>query len=93
MQKRIAEDWEFTITVTSAKPCRLGYEAGDHFVCQYGCPADFCPKTMHILYTLCEIQRCGGNYTLRGSSSPDEIDFPCADGCVLFHLVAKRIRA
>lgn len=91
MKKCIVEDWLFEITVTKAKPCRLGFEAGDRFTCTYECPTGFCPKTMPVLYTLCEIIRCGGDYKLRGSESSLEIDFPCADGCVDFHLVAKHL--
>jgi len=69
MTKWIIEDWEFTITVkeAEAKNCRLGFETGDTFSCQYEVPAVFCPKTMATLHTLCEIVRCGGNYKLRGS--------------------------
>ncbi len=90
MKQMPSEDWTFDICVVHAQPCRLGLEAGDRFAFQYGCPAGFCPKTMGVLYTLCEIVRCGGNYLLRGSSDPFEIDFPCADGCVTFHLKARR---
>lgn len=93
MKKWIVEDWEFTITVKEgeAKHCRLGFETGDVFTCQYEVPSGFCPKTMATLHTLCEIVRCGGNYRLRGSENEYEIDFPCADSCVCFHLVAKQI--
>ena len=93
MKKWIVEDWEFTITVKEgeAKQCRLGFETGDVFTCQYEVPSGFCPKTIATLYTLCEIVRCGGNYRLRGSENEYEIDFSCADGCVCFNLVAKQI--
>jgi len=93
MTKWIIEDWEFTITVkeAEAKNCRLGFETGDTFSCQYEVPAGFCPKTMATLHTLCEIVRCGGNYKLRGSDKEYDIDFPCADGKVWFHLSAKAI--
>ena len=93
MRKWIVEDWEFTITVKEGKAehCRLGLETGDVFTCQYEVPGGFCPKTMATLHTLCEIVRCGGNYKLRGSESEYEIDFPCADGGISFHLVAKQI--
>ena len=90
MHKQLEEDWRFEIPVIrgDAKLCRLGLESGDLFTCGYECPAGFCPKTMPVLYTLCEIIRCGGDYRLRGSPSPFEIDFPCADGCLQFHLKA-----
>ena len=93
MKKLITEDWEFTITVKEgeAKYCRLGFETGDVFTCQYEVPSGFCPKTMATLHTLCEIIRCGGSYKLRGSDREREIDFPCADGCVQFQLIAKPI--
>ena len=91
MKQWIVEDWAFEITVTQAQPCRLGFEKGNQFNCKYECPAGFCPKTMPVLYTLCEIVRCGGNYLLRGSQEPYETDFPCADGCVEFHLSARHL--
>lgn len=93
MQKWIVEDWEFIITVSSGKAehCRLGFEEGDSFQCRYEVPAGFCPKTMPVLYTLCEIVRCGGNYISRGSDKEYEIDFPCTDGAITFHLTAKHL--
>lgn len=93
MKKWIAEDWEFTITVLEgeARQCRLGFETGDEFTCRYEVPAGFCPKTMAALYALCEIVRCGGSFRLKGSAKDNEIDFPCADGCVRFRLTAKPI--
>ena len=92
MKKIYAEDWEFEITVKRgvAEQCRMGFETNDKFQCTYECPAGFCPKTMPVLYTLCEIVRCGGTYKAKGSQSPYEIDFPCADCSIDFHLVAKR---
>ena len=45
-----------------------------------------------VLHTLCEIMRCGGDYRLRGSKLSHEIDFPCADGCIEFRLLAKQIK-
>lgn len=93
MRKWIVEDWQFTITVKSgrAEDCRLGFEAGDQFICEYAVPTGFCPKTMPVLHTLCEIIRCGGDFIHRGSALPHEIDFPCADGAVIFHLSAKKV--
>lgn len=91
MNKWITEDWEFIITVKSGKAehCRLGFETGDTFCCEYEVPAGFCPKTMPVLYTLCEIIRCGGDFISRGSKKEYEIDFPCVDGGILFHLEAR----
>ena len=93
MRKWIIEDWEFEITVINGRSqdCRLGFETNDKFVCQYEVPSDFCPKTISILYTLCEIIRCGGTFKAKGSKKDYEIDFPCADGCIIFHLTAKPI--
>ena len=95
MRKTIVEDWEFEITVKNriAKQCRTGFKTGDKFSCKYECPSGFCPKTIPVLYTLCEIARCGGDYKLRSSDSRLEIDFPCADGPIVFHLTAKHIDA
>lgn len=93
MRKWIVEDWQFTLTVTSgkAKDCRLGFETGDEFVCEYAVPTGFCPKTMPMLHTLCEIIRCGGDFTHCGSDKPCEINFACADGAVMFHLHARKV--
>lgn len=91
MKKFVVEDWAFTIEVLTAKPCRMGFEPGDRFTCQYECPAGFCPKTMAALHTLCEVARSGGDYTLLGGKKKDEIEFTCADGVVTFRLTAKYI--
>ena len=92
MKQWIKEDWEFEIEVIkgTAGECRLGLEKGDAFRCAYGCPDGFCMKTAALLYTYCEIVRCGGDLRLRGSDRPDQIEFPCADGPVLFRMKAKR---
>jgi len=92
MHKTITENWEFEITVTKVNhPCRLGFEVGDKFHCQYECPTNFCPKTMSVLYALCEIIRSGGDYKLRGSQFSNEIGFICADSCIEFYLTAKQL--
>ena len=82
MKKWYEEDWEFVIRVSNDnyKKCRLSLKTGDEFKCSYGAPYGFCSKTMPILYSLCEIVRCGGNYNLRGSEKPYEIEFLCPDG-------------
>ena len=92
MKKWIEEDWEFTVTVTDgrAEQCRLGFERNDRFRCEYGTPSGFCPKTMPVLYTLCEIIRCGGSFKARGSDKDYEIEFGCADGPVRFRLSARK---
>lgn len=90
MKKWYEKDWEFVIRVSNDnyKKCRLSLETGDEFKCSYGAPYGFCSKTMLILYSLCEIVRCGGNYNLRGSKKPYEIEFLCPDGFVKFNLIA-----
>lgn len=93
LHKTIPEDWQFTITVLSARPCRMGFEPGDTFHCAYECPAGFCPKTMAVLHSLCEAARAGGDYRLLGGRSAHEIDFSCADGEVKFRLTARRVDA
>ena len=93
MQQSYFENWEFNITVKEgiAESCRMGFETGDRFICKYECPSGFCPKTMPVLYTLCEIIRCGGDYTFKDSKDKYKIDFPCADSCMIFHLEAKQL--
>ena len=93
MKKWVTEDWEFEITVTEGKAghCRLGLEKGDRFVFQYECPGGMCPKAMTQLYTWCEVIRCGGDFTLRGSKESREMDMCCPDGCITFHLKASPI--
>jgi len=91
MKKWIEEDWEFELTVTDAAPCRIGMEKGDVFRFTYAAAAGMCPKTMGTVYTLCEIIRCGGDFRLRGSSEAHVIEFPCADGPIIFRLEAEQI--
>lgn len=90
MKKWYEEDWEFVIKVlnNNYKKSRLGLETGDEFRCGYDAPCGFCSKTMPILYSLCEIVRCGGNYNLRGYDKLYEIEFLCPDGFVKFNLIA-----
>ena len=91
MHPWIRENWEFTLTVLrgEASSCRIGLEAGDTFTFQYALPADLCPKTVPQLHTLCEIVRCGGDFTHRGSPDPFSIEFPCADGVLTLRLEAR----
>lgn len=74
----------------SAQPCRMGFEAGDVFTCRYECPAGFCPKTMAVLHSYCEVARAGGDYRLLGGRCKNEIEFSCADGCVRFLLQVQQ---
>jgi uncharacterized repeat protein (TIGR04076 family) len=91
MNKIIIEDWEFEITVIKDGQCRMGFEKMDKFKCNYECPAGFCPKTMAVLHSLCEVARSGGDYKLLGGISKNEINFSCADGVINFNLIAKQI--
>lgn len=85
MQKWCTEDWQFELTAIEGKAghCRLGLEKGDKFVFSYECP-----KTMIQVYTWCEVIRCGGDFTYRGEKEKYEMNIPCADGCIQFHLKA-----
>lgn len=93
MKKWVVEDWEFELTATDGKAgsCRLGLEKGDKFVFQYECPAGICPRVMTQLYTWCEVIRCGGDFTLRGSRQKYELDMSCPCSCIKFHLKANPI--
>lgn len=93
MNKWISEDWEFEITAKEgeARNCRLGIQKGDKFVFQYGCPTDFCPRAMLEVFTWCEIIRCGGDFTHRGSAEKYILSFKCPCSCIDFELVAKPI--
>nr|WP_296483437.1 hypothetical protein [uncultured Acetatifactor sp.] len=93
MQKWCTEDWQFELTAIEGKAghCRLGLEKGDRFVFSYECPAGMCPKTMIQVYTWCEVIRCGGDFTYRGEKEKYEMNLPCADGCIQFHLKATPI--
>ena len=93
MRPWIKEDWEFTLTVLQgrAEDCRIGLEASDSFTFRYALPAGVCPKTVPALHTLCEIIRCGGDFTHRSSSDPYSIVFPCADGVLTCRLTARKI--
>lgn len=93
MKPWIREEWEFTLTVLNgeARSCRIGLEAGDVFTFRYALPAGICPKTVPFIHTLCEIIRCGGDFTHRGSPDPMSIDLPCADGALTLRLSARRL--
>ncbi|MBS6833380.1 MAG: hypothetical protein KH216_11285 [Clostridiales bacterium] len=93
MRKWCIEDWQFELTATAGQAghCRLGLEKRDTFVFSYACPDGMCPKTMSNVYTWCEVIRCGGDFTYRGEKEKYEMDLPCADGCIQFHLKATPI--
>lgn len=98
MKKWLVEDVSFTITVLSVGPdndpvghCRMGFEPGDTFACQYDCPTGFCPKTMSKLHTLCEVVRADGDLRLLGCDDRTGMAFTCADGPVRFYLKGENI--
>ena len=93
MRPWIQEDWEFTLTVLQgeARQCRIGLEEGDEFTFRYALPAGICPKIVPQLHTLCEIIRCGGDFTHRSSPERYLINLPCTDGVILFRLQARRL--
>ena len=93
MKKWVVEDWEFTLTVIEGKAacCRLGIEKGDQFVFSYACPSGMCPRVMTDLHTWCEVIRCGGDFSYRGSKEKYEMDFTCPCGSIRFHLRATPV--
>ena len=93
MKKWMAEDWEFEVYVEAgeARDCRVGMEKGDRFVFQYACPADFCPRMMAEIYTWCEVIRCGGDFTYRGSKEKYEMELTCPCGSISCRLRAKPV--
>lgn len=86
MNKWIKEEWSFRVEVTDgyAKDCRLGLEKGDVFSFEYETPHGFCPRAISEIYTYCEIVRCGGNFTYRGSKEKYSIDVSCPCNCIRF---------
>ena len=93
MNKWITEDWQFMVAVTygEATSCRIGLETGDSFTFEYATPAGFCPRAMADLHTWCEVIRCGGDFTYRGSREPYVMTVSCPCGCIEFTLTAEPI--
>ena len=103
MKKWLDEEYEFEIEVTGylrgAKTeglCRNGEEIGDRYSCTYGCPVNqdgygICSKTMMQLYPLMEAVRSGGDLRNVGGSDRLEKDIVCPDGCIIFHLKARKL--
>lgn len=90
MKKWVVEDWGFELTAIEGKAshCRLGLEKGDKFSFSYECPMGMCPRVMMQVYTWCEVVRCGGDFTYRGSNKKYEKDLVCPCGSIRFHLKA-----
>ena len=98
MKKWFEEDYEFTITVLAVGPednpvgyCRMGFEVGDEFTCKYDVPIGFCPKTMPMLHTICEVVRAEGNLKMLGGDDPMGMRFTCANGCVKFYVKGRKL--
>lgn len=97
MKKWYDEEWEFTIEVTSVgkdnRPlnCRMGYEPGDVFRCRYGCPEDFCSKSMLKVFPIFEAVRSGGDLRNLGGAEKHEMEIVCPDGVVKFRISARRL--
>ena len=90
MKKWMAEDWAFEIEILRGEPknCRIGLEKGDVFRFEYACPADFCPRAMAEIHTWCEVVRCGGDFTYRGSPEKYELELDCPCGVLSMKLHA-----
>ena len=90
MNKWIVEDWAFDVEVIEgeADNCRLGLERGDTFHFEYETPQGFCPRVISEIFTWCEVIRCGGNFTYRGSKEKYRIEIPCPCQCIRFCLTA-----
>ena len=90
MKKWIKEEWCFQVDVTDgdAKDRRLGLKKGDIFSFEYETPQEFCPRALSEIYTYCEIIRCGGNFTYRGSKEKHSIALSCPCNCIKFRLLA-----
>lgn len=90
MKKWVIEDWQFELKAIDGKAadCRLGIEKGDMFIFSYECPAGLCPRVMTQAYTWCEVIRCGGDFTYRGSIDKYEMNLTCPCGSIQFHLRA-----
>lgn len=97
MRRFIKEDCTFKISVIAGKDnngiidCRNGHEIGDTYTCEYGCPKDFCQKSMLKVFPIMEAARVGGDLRNLGGNTENSIDFCCPDGVVVFRLeVIKR---
>ena len=68
-----------------------GLEKGDKFTFTYECPAGMCPRVMEQVYTWCEVIRCGGDFTYRGSKEKYGMNLVCPCKSIHFHLKATPI--
>lgn len=93
MKRYIKEDCSFKISVIAGKAnndgtinCRNGHEIGDTYTCEYGCPKDFCQKSMLKMFPIMEAARAGGNLQNLGGDTQNTINVCCPDGIVTFRL-------
>lgn len=96
MKKWYSEEYRFKISVVSVgkdgrpENCRNGHEIGDTYTCGYGCPGEFCSKSMAKLFPLMEAVRSGGSLlNLLAGASKHSGKFTCPDGVVTFLLEAE----
>ncbi|MFZ3069936.1 MAG: TIGR04076 family protein [Anaerolineaceae bacterium] len=95
MKKCYPEEWAFAIEVlrvgkeNKVEECRIGFEIGDTFTCEYDTPAGFCPTSFIKIFPSLEVIRCGGDWRKLGASKPGEMNFLCPDGVVLFRITAR----
>lgn len=86
MKKKHKEKYSFRITVIKVRnDCRNGHEAGDTYVCEYGCPKDFCSKSIMKLFPYMEVVRSDGDLrNIRWKGTKNTTEFWCPDNEVLF---------
>lgn len=97
MKRFVQEDTAFQITVMDGKQnkagvidCRNGHQPGDTYHCEYGCPGDFCQKSMLKAFPIMEAARSGGDLRNLGGDRRDAMNFCCPDGVVTFRLEVIR---
>ena len=96
MRKWYHEDYRFRIEVVQvgntnkANECRLGFEPGDVFECEYGTPAEFCPCTFMMLFPFLQVVRCGGDLRNIGAAGSQELTLTCPDGVVTFKVTCAQ---
>jgi uncharacterized repeat protein (TIGR04076 family) len=97
MKRTFKESYHFTIRVKKitnddSQNCRLGFEAGDEFSCEYEVPGKFCPKSMFRAFSLMEVVRADGDLRkLDGGKEKNRMIFTCPDGEVTFELIGEKI--
>ena len=96
MKSWYSEDWRFEIEVLQVgkqddpRACRLGFERGDRFECEYAPPTGFCPTAFIKIFPAMEALRCGGDLRELGAESAHGTTFLCPDGVVTFRLQGQR---